>query len=84
MTFKTYLEAVIVPLKLNIKTTNIKKLNKQFKDSIITFEYAEGASAAYHPQFGSITVYITKDTPHHAIEALVQHELIHQVQDKKS
>ena len=85
MRFKSYLnEAVIVPSKLNIKTNNIKTLNKQFKDTIISFEYDEGEHAAYHPQFNTITVHITPNTPHHVIEALVQHELIHQAQDKRS
>lgn len=85
MHFKNYLqEAVIVPPKLNIKTNDIKKLNKQFKDTIISFDYDEGEHAAYHPQYNTITVYITKTTPHHVIEALVQHEVIHQIQDQKS
>lgn len=85
MKFKQYLnEAVIVPPKLNIKTNDIKKLNKQFKDTIISFEYDTGEHAAYLPKLQKIVVHITKDTPHHVIEALIQHELIHQVQDKKS
>ena len=85
MTFKNYIaEAVIVPKKLTIKTTDIKKLNKQFKDTIVSFEYDTGEHAAYLPQLSQIKVYITKATPHNTIEALLQHELIHLEQDKKS
>ncbi len=77
-------EAVIVPPKLNIKTNDIKKLNRQFKDTIISFKYDEGEHAAYRPELDEIVVYITPDTPHHVIEALLQHELIHQIQDERS
>ena len=84
MRFKTFLEAVIVPDKIRITTTDIKKLNNQFKNTNITFDYDTGEHAAYHPNLGTITVYITKETPFHIIEALLQHELIHQVQDIKS
>lgn len=85
MHFKNYLnEAVIIPPKLSIKTNDIKKLNKQFKDTIISFDYDTGEHAAYLPQFNKIVVHITKDTPHHVIEALIQHEIIHQIQDQKS
>lgn len=88
MNFKNFLsdlaEGIIIPNKIVIKSNDIKKLNKQFKDTIISFEYDTGEHAAYLPQFNKIKVYITKDTPHHVIEALVQHEVIHSIQDKKS
>jgi hypothetical protein len=85
MKFREYLqEAVIVPKKIKITTNDINKLNKQFKDTIVRFDYDTGPHAAYNPQFGTVTVWIEKDTPHNVIEALIQHELIHVAQDKRS
>lgn len=88
MDFKNYLhEAVIVPPKLSIKTNDIKKLEKQFKNTIITFEISDGGThAAYVPENESIIVYLDKDgdTPPAALEAIIQHEIIHSIQDDKS
>ncbi len=85
MTFKDYIsEGIIVPTKIKITTTDIKKLNKIFKDTIIEFDYDTGEHGAYLPQFNKIVIYITKETPFSIIEALIQHEIIHSIQDKKS
>ena len=87
MRFKAYIsEGVIVPPNLNIKTTDIKKLKKQFK-GYITFKMSDGgAHASYIPENGNIVVYLDVDgdmTPE-VLEALIQHEIIHSIQDKKS
>ncbi len=90
MNFKNYLkEAVIIPKKIVIKTNDIGKLNKQFKNYPINFifKYAEDGqdeSAGYIPKDNKITVIIKPETPQHVIEALVQHEIIHSIQDNKS
>ncbi len=88
MTFKNYLnEGIIVPKKLNIKTTNIKKLNKQFKDTILHFVYTkenEAPRGSYIPSENEIYIYVDKEMPLVVLEALIQHELIHLEQDKRS
>ena len=87
MTFKTYLEAVIVPPQLKITTTDIKKLNKQFKNTIVEFIYTkEGESphGGYRPGEDSIVIRVEKDMPLNVLETLIQHELIHLEQDKRS
>lgn len=96
MKFKTYLktqnisEGIIVPdkIKINSKDANdIKKLNKQFKDTVISFEMSNGgAHAAYVPELDEIIVYLDKDGEMDAgtLETLIQHELIHLTQDQKS
>ena len=87
MRFKKYLqtEGVIVPDKINIKTTNIDNLNKQFKHSIIEFKLSDGGPhAGYVPALDKIIVYVDPEMPTSALEALIQHELIHLLQDKKS
>ena len=87
MKFKKYLqtEGVIVPDKINIKTTDIKKLNKQFKDSIIEFKQSDGGPhGGYVPALDKIVIYVDPEMPTSALESLVQHEIIHLIQDKKS
>ena len=88
MRFKEFREAVIVPPKLNIKTNDIKKLNRQFKDTIISFNgYVKTPgemNAAYIPEIDEIHIEITKDASYNTIEALLQHEIIHSIQDSKS
>lgn len=89
MRFKTYLsEGIVIPNKIKITTNNIDKLNDQFQDTIITFmDYVDSMDemrASYIPELEEIEVYIHKDAPHNTIEALVQHELIHSIQDNKS
>ncbi len=91
MRFKEYLddvhEAIIVPDKIEIKTTDVKKLNKQFKNTIISFsevDSMDATGASYLPQIGEITVRVYKDMPLNTLEYLIQHEIIHEIQDKKS
>ena len=86
MNFKSFLhEAIIIPPKLKITTTDIKKLNKQFKDTIISFELSDGGPhAAYVPELEVVKVYVDPEMTPKVLEALIQHELIHVEQDKKS
>ncbi len=90
MTFKRYLqESVIVPNRIKINTSDIKKLNKQFKNNPIDFNFkyadeGEDESAAFFPSMNKISVTIKPETPLHVIETLIQHEIIHSIQDLKS
>jgi len=94
MNFKAYLqEGIIVPKKISIKTTDIKKLQKQFEqDPIIgyNFHYTEEdqpASAAYLADDEdniNIEVYVKPGMNPKELEALIQHEIIHTIQDDKS
>lgn len=88
MRFKSYLlEGIIVPEKISINTLDINKLNKQFKDTIISFEKSDGgAHAAYVPENEEIIVYLDADgeMDTKTLETLVQHEVIHSIQDNKS
>ncbi|MCD6435955.1 MAG: hypothetical protein J7L15_06160 [Clostridiales bacterium] len=94
MSFKNYLqdtqninEGIIVPPKLNIKTLDIKKLNKQFQNTIISFQMSDGgAHASYVPENEEIIVYLDADggMDFNTLEALIQHEIIHSTQDQKS
>ena len=90
MSFKNYLqEAVIVPEKIKITTTDVNKLNKQFKNYPVKFVFREidtdtEPAAGYTPKNNTITVSINNTVPLIAVEALIQHEIIHTIQDKKS
>lgn len=80
-------EGIIVPPKLNIKTLDIKKLNKQFQNTIISFEMSDGGMhAAYVPENEEIIVYLDVDGEMNipSLEAVLQHEIIHSIQDDKS
>ena len=82
-------EAIIIPDKLSIKTNDIKELNKQFKDYPINFVFKEvnddtEPAAGYIPKNNTITVSINKQMPLVTIEALIQHEIIHSIQNIKS
>ena len=82
-------EAIIIPDKLSIKTNDIKKLNKQFKNYPINFVFKEvdddtEPAAGYDPKKNIIRVSINKEMPLVTIEALIQHEIIHSIQDMKS
>ena len=88
MDFKAFLnEGIIVPPKLDIKTNDIKKLNKQFKgysNPAILFKSDTGPHGAYIPKLDQIVIYIDDEIQPSAIEAILQHEIIHSIQDKKS
>jgi hypothetical protein len=63
-------------------------LNRQFEDTIVSFEgYVDSMDemeASYIPELDEIQVYIHKSAPLNTIEALVQHEIIHMMQDDSS
>jgi len=89
MKFKDYIqENVIIPNKISIKTNDIDKLNNQFEETIVIFmDYVDTDDemrAAYIPETEEIEVYISKNANFNTIEALVQHEIIHSIQDDKS
>ena len=88
MKFSSYLsEGIIVPPKLSIKTNDIKKLNKQFKGykhPSITFQADTGPHGAYIPKLDKIIIYIDDEIQPETIESILQHEIIHSIQDMKS
>ena len=100
MRFKNYLqEGIIVPDKINVKTRNIDKLNKQFQslgailDLDIEFQNTPidpktgkhyDSSAEYVPDLDTIYIYLHPEVPYNTIEYLIQHEIIHYFQDKRS
>jgi len=88
MNFLSFLqEGIIVPPKLSIKTTDIKKLNKQFKgysNPEIIFKADTGPHGSYVPALDQIIIYVDDSVQPEAIEAILQHEIIHSIQDKKS
>jgi len=90
MRFKDYItEKVIIPDKLKITTSDVDKLNKQFKNYPVKFKFVEvdsdtEPSAGYIPKDNTIRVSINKDLPLKVIEALIQHEIIHYIQNQKS
>jgi len=88
MNFKAFLnEGIIVPPKLDIKTNDISKLNKQFKsysNPSIIFKADTGPHGAYVPKNDQIIIYLVPDMETSAIEAILQHEVIHSIQDLRS
>lgn len=93
--FKNYLnstleplqEGIIIPDKLKIVTTNIKKLNKQFQNTIISFEEVdseEEVGGSYIPATEEIIINVYKNMSLNTLEALINHEIIHSIQDDKS
>ena len=93
MNFKNYIqesqdiqEGIIVPPKLKIKTNDITSLNKQFKghNPEIKFKRDTGTHGEYIPALDQIIIYVDTTTEADAIEVILQHEIIHSIQDKKS
>jgi len=88
MNFKNYIqEGIIVPPKIKIKTNDITSLNKQFKgysDPEIKFEWDTGTHGEYIPALDQIIIYVDDTATPDIIEVILQHEIIHSVQDKKS
>jgi hypothetical protein len=88
MTFKNYIqEAIIVPKKLNIKTTDVDKLNSQFAGTILDFVEVDDINATgggYRPELDEIEIRVFPGMDLNTLEALVNHEIIHSIQDEKS
>ena len=88
MNFKSYInEGIIVPPKLSITTNDIKKLNQQFKkykNPDIIFKSDTGPHGAYIPKLDQIIIYVVQDQDPSSIETILQHEIIHTIQDQKS
>lgn len=77
------LENIIEPYNINIKTHDIKKLNKQFKKEKIIFNNGE-LRAFYNQEDNTIEVFISEKDNFRAIEAMIGHEMIHREQNKRS
>lgn len=87
MKFKDLLEGIIVPKKLKITTTDIDELEELFAATIVTFEEADEVDecrAAYIPELDEIIVHVHPDMNINTLEYLIQHEIIHSIQDDKS
>ncbi len=101
MRFSEYLkEGIIIPDKIKINTLNVKKLNKQFKDTNITFygpedeEYQSNqhsdtphaASYSGNKDYGlaEISVFVDSDANIKKLETDIEHEILHSKQHKKS
>jgi len=86
--FKDYFldltEKVIVPDGLNIDTKDIEKLNKKYQKFGFNFKNTKKQSSANYTETGEINVKINPDEDLRDIDTLINHEIIHQIQDKKS
>jgi len=88
MGFKKYIkEAVIVPERIKITSNDPEVLNKQFKHRktpSIVFKYDTGPHGAYVPKLDTIFIYLVPGMDFNTIETLINHEIIHTIQDKRS
>lgn len=88
MRFRQYLqEAVIVPDRIKITTTDIDELEAQFADTIVTFEEVDDINhtgGGYIPELDEIEVRVHPDMNLNSLEAIINHEIIHSIQDQKS
>lgn len=78
-------EALIEPHKIKITTTDVDKLNSEFKKYRIIFEVSPNEiKAKYNKQNDTIYIIFKKDTAHNVIEALIGHEMVHREQHKRA